>query len=92
MSLLFSRLTRNLHSDVIAEIYRGGGPLLANGAPELQPLIAGYQALLRKAGQEVAEHLVLSEETKAALERPLVPLEAYREGTNRMVEERLAKR
>ncbi len=91
LSLLFSRFAQNLHSEVIAEIYRGGGPLLVNEAPELQPLITSYFTVLGKAGREVVENLRLSEETKAALEQPLIPPAAYRQGSNLMVDERLSK-
>lgn len=84
MSSLFHRLARNFHSDVIAEIYRGGGGILKAEAEELQPLIAGYKSLLRKAGREIAQNLALSDDTREALQCPLVPPDVYVEHMNRM--------
>jgi multimeric flavodoxin WrbA len=83
LSLLFRREARNLHSEVPAEIYRGRGGLLKADAEELQPLIAGYKSLLRKAGHEIAENLALSDETREALGRPLAPPDIYVEHANR---------
>ncbi len=81
--LLFRRAARNMHSEVIAEIYRGGGELLGVDHPLLTSVISGYKELLQKAGKEVVETLSLSEETKSALETPLVPHDLYRENVNR---------
>ena len=82
VSLFFKRFSRNLHSEVIAEVYRGGGELLGVEHPKLEPVISQYKNLLQKAGREIVEHLRLSEETKRNLEAPLVPHEMYREGVN----------
>jgi len=81
--LLFERVARNLHSEVVAEIYRGGGELLRLDHPQLMAVISDYKELLQKAGREVVEMLGLSEETKSALENPLVPHDMYRENVNR---------
>ncbi|MBU7017103.1 MAG: flavodoxin family protein [Theionarchaea archaeon] len=82
ISLLFRRVARNMHSEVIAEIYRGGGELLGVEHPKLEPVISHYKNLLQKAGREIAERLRLSEEMKRDLEVPLAPYEMYREGVN----------
>lgn len=92
LSLLFRRVARNFHSEVIAEIYRGVGGLLKADAEELQPLIAGYKSLLRKAGREVVENLALSDDTREEMQRPLVPPDAYVERTNRMWDAALSKK
>lgn len=81
--LLFKRIARNLKSQVIAEIYRGGGELLRVKYPQLEPVIAHYKELLQKAGKEVVETLSLSKKTKFALEIPLVSHEQYRESVNK---------
>jgi hypothetical protein len=81
--LLFRRVARNMHSEVLAEIYRGGGELLKVDHPQVRPIIASYKRLLQQAGKELVETLTLSEETKAALEAPLVSAEQYREQVNR---------
>jgi multimeric flavodoxin WrbA len=92
MSLLFRRLARNFHSDLIAEIYRGEGDLLKADAEELRTLIAGYKSLLRKAGREVAENLALSDDTREGMQRPLVPPEVYVEFANRMWDAQLSRK
>lgn len=83
LPFLFRRIARNLHSEVIAEIYRGGGELLRVKHPQLESVIAHYKELLQKAGKEVVETLSLSEKTKSALETPLVSHEQYRESVNK---------
>jgi multimeric flavodoxin WrbA len=73
LRLLFKRLARNIHAEVIAEIYREAGALLTAPVSELQPLVLKYKEALRKAGREVARNSRLSAETAAALERPILP-------------------
>ena len=77
LRLYFRRVARNMHSEVIAELYRSAGGLLTIGDPRLQPFIESYKELLRKAGREVVEHMRLSDETMAQLERPLIPAPNY---------------
>jgi multimeric flavodoxin WrbA len=77
LALLFRRMARNLHCELIAEIYRGGGALLTSSEPTIQPLIKEYKHLLRIAGKEVVEQGALSETTRNQLERPLLPLEDF---------------
>jgi multimeric flavodoxin WrbA len=82
LKLLFKRVARNMGSEVIAGIYRGGGELLGNPLLILKPLIWKYKQLLRQAGREVVENLKLSAETSAQLEAPIVPEEQYIKGAN----------
>jgi multimeric flavodoxin WrbA len=82
LHLLFERIARNFHSQIIAEIYRGQGELLGVEHPRLEPVISAYTSLLQKAGEEIVENLKLSEETKTALNQPLVPHDLYRKGVN----------
>jgi len=80
LNLLFKRIARNMHSKVIAEIYRGEGELLNNDLFILKPFINKFKKLLRKAGKEVAENLSISENTLAKLEKPIIPYEQYIKG------------
>jgi multimeric flavodoxin WrbA len=82
LHLLFERIARNMHSEVIAEIYRGEGELLKVEHVNLEPVISEYKRMLQRAGEEVVTQLSLSEETRKALEAPLVPHEMYRKGVN----------
>ena len=86
LSLLFKRMARNFHTEVIGEIYRGEGGLIRGFVPELQPVIEDYKRLLRKAGRELVSSLQLSEETKKELEKPLIPYEAYVKGWNDLID------
>ncbi|MDP4133212.1 MAG: flavodoxin family protein [Bacillota bacterium] len=86
ISHLFKRMARNIHTQVIAEIYRGEGPLLRDMVPQLSPIVEGYKKLLREAGREIVETMKLSEETKAKLEKALIPHEAYVKGWNASID------
>jgi len=77
LELLFKRVARNMHSEVIAEIYRGEGELLKQTGPELKPIIDKYKSVLRKAGREIVELSGLSGETIEELKKPLVPHDKY---------------
>jgi putative NADPH-quinone reductase len=77
LSLLMKRVARNLHSEVIAEIYRGQGPFLLAPVKELLPVIEKYKTLLRQAGHELVTDLRLTGDTKKALNEPLVPHDMY---------------
>lgn len=89
LHLLFSRIARNLHSEVIAEIYRGEGELLKQTGPEILPVIDKYRNVLKRAGREVAEGLKLSPRTIADLNEPLVPFEDYISTANKFFANRL---
>jgi len=90
LRLLFRRIARNLHSEVIAEIYRGGGEILQVDHLLLKPLIWKYKKLLEKAGREVAENRRLSEKTRAELEKPIIPHDLYINGANKEWDRQLA--
>lgn len=77
LKLFFRRYARNHKSDLIAEIYRGGGPLLLNDSTALQPTILNYKKLLQKAGWEVTANLSISKNLQTELEKPLIPDELY---------------
>jgi multimeric flavodoxin WrbA len=89
--LLFRRIARNMHSEVIAEIYRGAGELLTVNHPFLEPILSEYKKVLQRAGEEVVETLALSKETAKELEKPLISHNQYRERVNRAFDEALSK-
>lgn len=93
LRLLFKRIARNMHSEVVAEIYRGGGAVLTdvNLPFFLKPIIWKYNRLLRQAGQEVVEKGRLSDELKEQLEKPLVDAKQYTSAANKFFDAELAK-
>ena len=86
ISHLFKRMARNIHTELIAEIYRGEGPLLKGVAPELTIIVEEYKKLLRKAGKELVDSLKLSGETNKELEKPMIPYDAYVKGWNSVID------
>lgn len=90
LRLYFRRLSRNMHSEVIGEIYRGGGPILQAKNPLLKPVLHAYMKQLRKAGEEVVREGRLSEKTMEKLEKPLIPHEQYVEGMDKYFKKRLS--
>lgn len=91
LRLYFRRLSRNMHSEVIGEIYRGGGGILSVKNPLLKSIISSYMKLLRKAGEKVVREGRLSEKTMEKLEKPLVPHDQFAEGMNQYFEKRLSQ-
>jgi multimeric flavodoxin WrbA len=95
LRILFTRMARNFHCNLIAEIYRGGGGILTSTIPAVREAVEKYRMLLRTAGREVATLRGLSTETKQELEKPLTPLHAdtaaYIQAVNRMWDARLAE-
>ncbi|MFW9873903.1 MAG: flavodoxin family protein [Candidatus Thorarchaeota archaeon] len=83
LKTLFKRIARNMHSEVIAEIYRGEGPLLAAEDMGLNKIIENYKMLLQKAGKEIVKNLKLSDATKKELEKPLIPYDSYIKAANK---------
>ena len=90
LSLLFKRVARNMHAEIIAEIYRGGGEVLKLDIPMLIPLVEQYKEILKEAGREIVTAGKLSDHTKAELEKPIVPYDLYMEGANKYWDKILA--
>jgi multimeric flavodoxin WrbA len=88
---VFEYIEMNGAAKIIAEIYRGEGPLLQVTVPELAPVIDNYKNLLRKAGKEVVENECLSAETKEELEKPLIPYDMYMTMGNKFFNERKSR-
>lgn len=88
LRLLYRRMARNFHCELVGEIYRGGGGLLTAPIPELRPAVEAYEQLLRDAGREVVTAGKLSDEATAKLEGPLFPMQAdaaqYIQSVNQM--------
>jgi multimeric flavodoxin WrbA len=88
LQLLFRRMARNFHCDLIAEIYRGAGGMLTGRRPEMHEAVEKYLRLVRTAGREVADMCRLSQATIDELEKPLGPVQcdtaAYIDAANRM--------
>lgn len=73
----YARVARNMHTEVIAQIYRGEGEFLRLKDPKIKPVIDQYVALLKKCGEEIFRFRKLTDETKAELEKPLIPYDIY---------------
>jgi len=91
LKLLFKRIARAAHSELVAEIYKGEGELLKSKNEKLAPIIEKYKESLVKAGAELAKNLKLSEETMRELEKPLIPYEDYVRGVNQSWDKELKK-
>jgi len=70
----------------------GGGELLRVKSLMLKPLLARYKKLLRQAGRETVENGRLSEETAAALEKPIISDAVYIKTANQHWDKLLEKR
>lgn len=92
ISHLFKRVARNMHSEVVAEIYRGEGELLKSKNLLLIPILYRYRKLLNKAGREVTLSGRLSSDTRAELEQPLISYSRYLKGANKAMDEALAEK
>ncbi|MFC1992983.1 flavodoxin family protein [Chloroflexota bacterium] len=90
LSLLFRRMARNFHSEVVAEIFRSSGGALRSKSLVREPVIRRYKQLLRRAGREVAANSRLSEETAAELGKPIISVDQFIERANRNWDKRLS--
>jgi multimeric flavodoxin WrbA len=91
LKLLFKRIARAGHAELVAEIYKGEGELLKSTDKEMAPVIAKYKESLVKAGGELVKNLMLSRETIEELEKPLIPYEDYVKAVNQGWDEELKK-
>lgn len=91
LRLYFRCLARNMHSEVIGEIFRGGGEILRSKNPRLESSIFSYKKLLQEAGKEIVKAGHLSRETMEKLEKPLIPHEKYAQGMNKYFDIRLSQ-
>jgi multimeric flavodoxin WrbA len=91
LRLLFRRVAANFHSEVVGEIYRGAGELFSSKNPFGPLLLRPYRKLLRKAGRELVRTGRISEETTAALEKPLISDSHYIRAANKYFDKELRK-
>lgn len=91
LELLFKRVARNMRTEVIGEIYRGGGAILKDAPLILKPVISKYKKLLQKAGKEIVENQRLSKETRLKLEKPFMSDDRYIAGANEYFDDLLLK-
>jgi multimeric flavodoxin WrbA len=87
----YHRMARNMHSEIIGEIYLPMGPILEFPNPIVEPMRMKYRKLLRKAGKEIVEKGSLSPELRGKLEAPIVPEKMYFDGANKGFDKRLKK-
>ena len=80
LRLLFRRIARNMSTELVGEIYRGGGTILGEKSFWMWAPIRRYKNLLRKTGEEVAEDGRISEKLREELEKPLISDERYIKG------------
>ncbi len=83
LRLLFQRVARNFHSELVGEIYRGAGELFKSENMLLKPILARYRSRLQAAGKELVDTGRLSEATMSLLAEPLVPNKRYLRGANK---------
>ena len=91
LRLLFRRNARNMHSEIIAEIYLSGGELLRQGSTMMKIAVSRYKKLLRKAGKELVKDMKLSEETIEKLNKPLISDQQYIKRANKYWDRMLSK-
>jgi multimeric flavodoxin WrbA len=92
LRLLFSRMAANFHSEIVGEIYRGGGEIFSSRNPLVSLVLRPYRKLLRQAGRELVQNGRISEQTTAALEKPIVSDAQYIRGANKHFDKELRKR
>lgn len=91
LRLLFRRVAANLQTEVVGEIYRGAGEVFSSRNPLAAMVLRPYRKLVREAGAELARTGRISEETTAALEKPLLSDAQYIRVANRNFDRDLRK-
>ncbi|HUW61458.1 MAG TPA: flavodoxin family protein [Candidatus Bathyarchaeia archaeon] len=91
LRLLFRRISANLHSKVVGEIYRGAGEMFSSKNPLAAFLLRPYRKLLRKAGRELVQTGQISDQTAAALEKPIISDALYIRNANKNFDKALRK-
>ncbi len=86
----FRRVARNLHTEVIEEIYLGGGGMLTMRSALAAPFRTRYLSAMRRAGMELAAKGELTDRTRRSLRRPLIPERLYFDGANKGVDKALS--
>jgi len=88
---LFERVVKNMHAEIVMEIYRPGGEILRAKNLLLKPLILKYKKLLEKAGKEVVEQGRLSDKLREQLEADIINPDTYIKNANAYWNKQLSK-
>lgn len=91
LKLLFKRIARNMGSELIAEIYRGGGSVLCEKSFFMWLPLRHYKGLLRRAGEEVVTKGLISRKLQAELEKPIITDAQYIKGAHSFWDKELRK-
>ncbi len=91
LRLLFRRVARSLHTELVAEVYRGAGGLLRSEEFAFKPVIKQYKQLLHKAGFELVKNGRISNQTAEELEKPMIDPDQYVEYANKQWDKLLSK-
>jgi multimeric flavodoxin WrbA len=91
LQLLFRRMARNMSTELIAEIYRGGGAILSEKSFALWFPLQRYKSLLKKAGEEVVRNGKISAGLQGKLEKPIISEEQYIKAADEFFTKELTK-
>lgn len=91
LRVMFHRVARNMHTEIVGEICRGQGELLHIREPFVQKSVDAYFEWVRQAGREVVEQGRISSETAQKLEEPLMDDEQYVMAANSSYARKLEK-
>jgi hypothetical protein len=80
-----------MSTELIGEIYRGGGAILSEKSFWSWLPIRHYKSLLRKAGEEVVKIGKISVKLQKELEKPLISEEHYIKGAEAYFKKALQK-
>ena len=91
LRLLFRRIARSMHTELVAEVYRSTGGLLRSEDIMFKAVIKEYELLLHRAGFELVKDGRISEQTAELLEKPLIETDRYVEYANKQWDNMLLK-
>ncbi len=92
LKLIFRRMARNLHTELIGEIYRGQGELLKSDHPAVKLRLKQYFALVEEAGYQIVTKGYISQDLQEKLEKPLIPASFYNRGANKSWDDLIEKK
>lgn len=92
LKLIFRRMARNLHTQVIGKIYRGQGELLKSDHPALRPILKQYFRNIEQAGTQIVTQGYIDDDLQKKLEKPLIPNGLYNRGANKSWDELIEKK
>ncbi len=87
----FERFARNLSTEIIAGIYRSQAELLPQKHPETAKIVDDYLQNVARAAEEIVKNLNISQQTRDALDQPLISKRQYLMAANMSIEKMLKK-